>query len=123
MPRSAQELQNPIHFEYVLEYINERPFNYALEVSDHIKRKTRITYSTRIIHAVFKEHGITRKYLDLIALERSEPIRRLYKRLMKKFSREQLIFVDKTHVQAKDFRRRYGYGYRRLTAITAARNI
>lgn len=60
--------------------------------------------------------------LEIHAIERSEPIRSLYRTFMQKFVKEQLVFLDESHCQAKDFRRKYGYGFRGLPAYSPVAN-
>jgi transposase len=55
-------------------------------------------------------------------LEQSEPLRLLYRTQVREFSREQLVFLDESQCQGKDFRRKYGRGERGLPAFACVYN-
>lgn len=43
--------------------------------------------------------------------------------MLSHFAPRQLVFVDETHSQGKDFRRKYGYGFRGLPAFASVYNL
>jgi transposase len=121
--RSCNPNMSPLHREYLLDFLSACPFAYIWEVRNYLHAKSAFWYSKEQIRAQLAYCGITRTVLMHKAKQQSEPLRRLYRAHMRKYSKEQLVFLDETHCRPGDIRRKYGYGIRGVGAFMLSSNM
>lgn len=52
---------DPVHLEYLLQFLYDAPFSYAQEMVQHLLMQTGTKYSVKALRGVLRELGITRK--------------------------------------------------------------
>ena len=77
---------------------------------------TGVCVSEATICRVLKRHGITRKKVCLVAQQRSLERRAEFMARVLSFPRGQLVFVDETGSDARNFARKFGYSLRGIRA-------
>ena len=77
---------------------------------------TGVCVSEATICRVLKRHGLTRKKVCLVAQQRSLERRAEFMARVLSFPRDQLVFVDETGSDARNFARKFGYLLRGMRA-------
>ena len=96
---------DPVHFEFLLEYITNYPVALICEMRRHLQQQVGILSSCYCIKRSSRRHNIDRKFCEYAAKEQSKSLRRLYRNFMNMFSPEQLVFIDESHTKPTDGRR------------------
>ena len=77
-----------------------------------IREVTGITASVPTLCKLLAKHGLTRKKVKKIALQRNIEFRGAFMADMSQYTRDQLVWVDETGSDARDMLRQYGYALR-----------
>jgi len=114
-----------LFFIALAELVDRLPMLFLDEIQRIIEQCTGYRYSLSQIQEAITRQGYTHhKVLEYRAMEQNHNLRTLYQaNMMLNYTASQLVYFDETHSQAKDFRRRYGYGIRGLPAFANVRNL
>lgn len=118
--KSRQELRSlDEHSELiVIGLILETPTLYLHEICQTIQEVTSISVSQATICRLLKRYGFSRKKVKQVALQRCYELRGAFMAQCSLFSRDQLVWVDETGSNAKDYARKFGYAIRGCTPVT-----
>ena len=114
--REGQRKLDNHHELLFIAVVLETPTIYLHELCRMLYEATGVCVSEATICRVLKRHGITRKKARLVAQHRSLERRAEFMARVLSFPRSQLVFVDKTGSDARNFARKFGYSLRGIRA-------
>ncbi|KAI5235058.1 hypothetical protein E4T43_09511 [Aureobasidium subglaciale] len=91
------------------EYLAGRPTAYLDEVQDMILDEFNVALSLPAIHYMLKRRKWSRKKAEKRALERSEPLRAVWRGRRMIWSRRRLVFIDESGANERTGSRKYGW--------------
>lgn len=103
--------------DLLLSFFYHHPVSYLAEASAYVLEHTGHNLRTSTISKIVADHDITRKVVELRALEQNSELRRIFQVHVKQYSVHQLVFVDETSCNPTTFRRKYGWSFRGLPAF------
>jgi transposase len=96
------------HQLYIVGIVLENPSMYLSEICSEVQQVTDTEVSPAMICRVLSTHGLTRKKVQHIALQRSAHYRAAFVANIAHFPKEMLVWVDETGCD----KRKYGYTFR-----------
>ena len=105
-----------LHEQLVIATVMENPRIYLHEMCKMLKEATRVEVSEATICRVLRRHGLTRKKVRLIAVQRSIEKRAQFMARALSFSRDKLVFLDETGSDGRNYVRKFGYSLRGMRA-------
>ena len=99
----------------ILAIIFENPSLYLQEVTQKIYEYTDERISPATVCNVMRKHGLTRKKIQRIAIQRSARHRGAYIAEMTMYKSSMLVFADETGKDGRDCLRRFGYALKGQT--------
>ena len=93
----------------ILAIVFENPILYLNEITQKIYEYTNERISPSTVCIIMHKHGITRKKIQRIALQRSSTHRGAYMADMSMYKANMLVFADETGKDGRDCLRRFGY--------------
>ena len=93
----------------LLRIVNQSPWLYIDEFQKLLYRATGVKYSYNGIRRVFKRHGLTSTKLERMARSRCHIEVMHFNSVIQTYDPECLIFLDESHVDDRDCRRRRGW--------------
>ena len=101
------------HMElFILGLILKKPSLYLSEVCDKVEEMSGIQVSQATICRLLKRHGLTRKRIRLVALQRSDSLRGSFISQVLLYKRDLFVWVDETGCDRRNCMRKYGYAIR-----------
>lgn len=101
------------HMElFILGLILEKPSLYLSEICDMVERVSTIKVSQATICRLLKRHGLTRKKVRQVALQRSDSLRGIFIAQALMYKRELFVCLDETGGNNRNCIRKYGYALR-----------
>ena len=99
----------------ILAIIFENPSLYLKEMTQQVYDYTSTRISPATICNVMRKHGLTRKKIQRIAIQRSASHRGVYIAEMSMYKSSMLVFADETGKDGRDCLRRFGYALKGQT--------
>lgn len=120
VPRKREEIRklDEHHEGYIIGLIINSPTLHLSEIVDRVYTATGIVTSVPTICKLLARHGLTRKKVKQIALQRNVEFRGAFMADVAHYSHDMFVWVDETGSDARDMLRRYGYAIRGQRAIT-----
>ena len=101
------------HMElFILGLILDDPSLYLSEVCDKVEELSGIQVSQATICRLLKRHGLTRKKIRQIALQRSDSLRGSFIAQALLYKRDLFVWLDETGCDKRSCMRKYGYAIR-----------
>ena len=94
----------------ILHLIMEKPGVYLWEIQQELQWQFDLEISASVLCTFLKKNGITRKKMQLIALQRDQELRAIFMSEVSLYHCQVLIFIDETGCDRRDALRKYGYG-------------
>lgn len=110
--RTATRVLSPSDELVLIGLILAHPTLYLIEMRTKLFNIIRKTVSSSTICRILHRHGITRKKVQQIALQRSYILRGDFMAEMSLFSVHQLVWIDETGCDKRNFVRKMGYALR-----------
>ena len=99
----------------ILAIVLEKPSLYLSEIIQQIYDCTGKKICPSTLCGIMHKHGITRKKIQQVAIQRSDQYRGVYMAEVSMYKTNMLVFVDETGKDARDSARRFGYALRGQT--------
>ena len=115
--RESQRVLDEYHELLVVGLLLEQPDVYLREVCQHISTTTGVTVSEATVCRTLRKHGLTRKKIRQVAVQRCSILRGKFMAEMSLFSSNQLVWIDETGCRNKDCVRAAGYALRGMTPV------
>ena len=115
--RVAQRVLDDYHEILVIGLLLNQPDMYLRELCQHITNTTGVIVSEPTICRILRKHGLTRKKIRQVAVQRCSVMRGQFMAEMSLFSSEQLVWIDETGCRNKDCIRAAGYALRGMTPV------
>ncbi len=103
---------------FVVGLVLQSPCLYLREICKQAEDISGVSVSGSTICRLLRRHGLTRKKIQKVALERSLQYRAEFMAEILHYPREQLVWVDEMGSDRRDAMRRYGYAIRGETPIS-----
>lgn len=97
---------------FVIGIVLEHPTIYLRDLCQKVEDISSVRVSEATICKLIKRHGITRKKVQKIALQRSSQLRGEFMATALLHNKEQFVFVDETGCDNRSYMRKYGYAVR-----------
>lgn len=94
--------------DYILRLLRFRPDWFLDELLDLLKHNRLLSSNFATIYSALQATNVSRKKLKVIARERNEPRRQAFREMMKKYSPDEIGFIDETSKNDRTAARRYG---------------
>ena len=113
-PRKREELRklDSHHEGYIIGLILDSPTLHLSEIVAKVYEITGVLSSVPTICKLLASHGLTRKKIRRIALQRNVGFRGAFMADMTQYTRDMLVWIDETGSDVRDMLRRYGYAIR-----------
>ena len=105
------------HELYILGLIYNNPALQLHEICNKVEEITAVVVSIPTVCRLLRRNGITRKKIRQVALQRSVDMRAEFIANISFYPVNQLIWVDETGCNAKDFTRKFGYALKGETPV------
>ena len=102
----------------MLGLILSKPATRITELLEMVQEVTGTTISASTLCKLLAEHGLTRKKIQKVALQRRVDLRAFFVANVSLFQKEMFVFVDKTGSNLKDMICLYGYSFYGERAIS-----
>ena len=97
---------------FVISLVLDRPYIYLQEVCDEVSAEIGVLVSVPTVCRLLKRHGLTRKKIRQIALQRKIQYRAEFMAEILQYRKEQLVWVDEMGSNRRDGIRKNGYAIR-----------
>lgn len=97
---------------FVINLVLDKPYIYLQEVCDEVSAETGVSVSVPTVCRLLKRHGLTRKKIRQIALQRNIQFRAEFMAEILQYRKEQLVWVDEMGSNRRDSIRKNGYAIR-----------
>lgn len=113
-PRKREESRklDNYHENYIICMIVSDPTLYLSDITQKVYDVTGVAVSSATICRLLASHGITRKKVKQIALQRNSEYRGAFIANVLLYSRDMFVWVDETGSDKRDLYRKYGYAFR-----------
>ena len=105
------------HELYILGLLYDNPALQLHEICNKVEEITAVVVSVPTVCRLLRRNGLTRKKIRQVALQRSSDMRAEFIANISFYPVNQLIWVDETGCNAKDFTRKFGYALRGETPV------
>lgn len=109
------------HWPVLVNILDEDPRYYLDEIRDLLRRRTGCIYSSSVIERKMLEKGITWKLLTRRASERDAQERFAFREMIGSFDPRCFLFVDESHFDDREVRRRRGRGFQNVPVEVAVK--
>lgn len=109
--RSEKKLTDTIKL-LILHTVADSPQLYLREIRSTILHYTGLNLSAGLLCGYLKEMNFCRKRMQIIAKQRDEKLRRIYREDVSLYQQHMLIFIDETGTDRRDSLRKHGYSLR-----------
>lgn len=107
--RFASRKLNASEELFVISLVLDRPNIYLQEVCDEVLAETGVTVSIPTVCRLLKRHGLTRKKIRQVSIQRNIQYRAEFMADILQYRKEQLVWVDEMGSNCKDTIRKNGY--------------
>ena len=104
------------HEQLILAILMENPSKHLHELCTHIAEVSGVSVSEATVCRLIRRHGLTRKKIRQIALQRSTEARALFMAHVLSFPMEFFVWIDETGSDARTYARKFGYSLRGMRA-------
>ena len=120
-PRKRPEVKalSPSIELYVIGVVMANPSTFLYEVCSEIKELFYVDVCPSILCRLLKVHGLTRKIIRQVALQRCDQLRGAFITQCLLFHPEMFVFFDETGCDRRSHIRKYGYQLRGLTPVSS----
>ena len=105
------------HELYILGPLYDNPALQLHEICTKVEEITTVVVTVPTVCQLLRRNGITRKKIRQVALQRSSDMRAEFIANISFYPVNQLIWVDETGCNAKDFTRKFGYALKGETPV------
>lgn len=105
------------HRLYVVGLVMASPDLQLKEIVDKVQEITGVSVDISTICRLLAQHGLTRKKLQHVALQRTMELRSFFMASVYTFPTDMFVWIDESGSDSKDQLRRYGYALRGETAV------
>ena len=120
-PRKRPEVRtlSPSLEIYVISVVMANPSKFLFEICSEIKEFFDIVVCPSIVCRLLKVHGLTRKKIQQVALQRCDKLRGAFMSQCFFFHPDKFVFLDETGCDHRSHVRKYGYALRGLTPVSS----
>jgi transposase len=109
-----KKLTDPVKI-LILQTVAERPQVYLREIQNIVQCYTGFDVSPSLLCGYLKDMNFSRQRMKIVAKQRDEELRCIYRSDVSLYERHMLVFVDETGADRRDSLRKYGYSVRGKT--------
>ena len=112
-PKDQTPFRNTTIYSYINYFTLKFPHRQAKHLKESIEQRFQLNISLSTLCKIKKRLDIKKKRVNVIASQRFTPriiyLRKAFCKIMRQLERENVIWVDETHVKSKDLNHRYAF--------------